>query len=271
MKIPMALALVAISAGAFAAPPPTGHWRFEPRPAWSDEFDGHGKPDPSKWSYDLGGDGWGNDELECYTDRIGNASVGDGVLTITARKEPACDRRGYTSARLVSKHKGDFLYGRIEVRARLPKGRGLWPAIWMLPTDWSYGEWPRSGEIDIMEQVGFDPDNIHASVHTQAYNHIAHTQKTATRVIEDATTRFHLYRVDWVPSGITGYIDGRQVFHFDNEGTGVDAWPFDRRFHVLLNLAVGGFWGGQQGVDPAAFPATMQVDYVRVYRLVDGK
>lgn len=268
MKIHAALALIAISSGVFAAPAPAHRWRFESRPAWSDEFDGRGKPDPAKWSYDLGGDGWGNNELECYTDGISNASVHGGMLTITARRQPGCDGRAYTSARLVSKHKGDFLYGRIEVRARLPAGRGTWPAIWMLPTDWAYGDWPRSGEIDIMEHVGFDPGRIHVSVHTQAYNHVIATQKTAVRAIPGATTRFHRYRVDWTPDDIRGYIDGVRVFVFANEGKGPAAWPFDRRFHLLLNLAVGGNWGGKEGVDDPAFPAAMQVDYVRVYRLV---
>ncbi len=243
-------------------------WHFESVPAWQDEFDYQGRPDPAKWGYDLGASGWGNHELQDYTDRIDNAFVGDGVLTIEARKEGR-DGAHYTSARLVSKGKGDFLYGRIEARAKLPAGRGTWPAIWMLPTDWRYGDWPRSGEIDIMEHVGFDPGRIHVSVHTQAYNHIAGTQKTAIRAVDGATTGFHVYRVDWTPDAIRGYVDGALVLEFPNEGSGPDAWPFDQRFHLLLNVAVGGDWGGKQGVDDAAFPARMQVDYVRVYRLAE--
>jgi beta-glucanase (GH16 family) len=243
-------------------------WRFESVPAWQDEFDYRGKPDPAKWGYDLGAGGWGNHELQDYTDRIDNAFVADGVLTIEARKE-ARDGARYTSARLMSKDKGDFLYGRFEARAKLPAGRGTWPAIWMLPTDWRYGDWPRSGEIDIMEHVGFDPGRIHASAHTQAYNHVAGTQKTAIRVVDGATTGFHVYRVDWTPDAIRGYVDDALVLEFANEGRGPDAWPFDQRFHLLLNVAVGGDWGGQQGVDDGAFPARMQVDYVRVYRLVE--
>lgn len=241
-------------------------WRFAPEPAWQDEFDGSGKPDPAKWGYDLGGDGWGNNELQSYTDSADNAFVRDGLLHIVARRQ-AHGGRAYTSTRLVSKGKGDFLYGRIEARAKLPSGRGTWPAIWMLPTDWAYGGWPDSGEIDIMEHVGFDAERVHVSVHTEAYNHVIGTQKTATRVIEGATTQFHVYRVDWTPDWIRGYVDDVPMFAFENEGSGPEAWPFDRPFHLLLNVAVGGNWGGKQGVDESVFPATLQVDYVRVYPL----
>jgi beta-glucanase (GH16 family) len=256
------------STAATAQPPREDGWTFESTPVWHDEFDYSGRPDPSKWGYDLGGDGWGNNELQYYTDRIDNASVGDGVLTITERKEVMEDR-SYTSARLVSKGKGDFRYGRFEVRAKLPSGRGTWPAIWMLPTDWAYGDWPKSGEIDIMEHVGFDPDIVHLSVHTEAYNHVINTQKTATRKVPGAMTAFHRYRVDWTPDTIRGYIDDVQTFEFVNEGTGPAAWPFDQRFHLLLNIAVGGNWGGKQGVDDKVFPARMEVDYVRVYPMVE--
>ncbi|HEY9540867.1 MAG TPA: glycoside hydrolase family 16 protein [Luteimonas sp.] len=243
-------------------------WTFEGTPAWQDEFDYTGRPDPAKWGHDLGGDGWGNHELQAYTDRIDNASVGDGVLTITAHRQDG-GANGYTSARLVSKGKGDFLYGRIEARAKLPSGRGTWPAIWMLPTGQAHGGWPASGEIDIMEHVGYDPGRVHVSVHAKAYNHVIGTQKTSITAVPGAMSGFHRYRVDWTPAGIRGYIDDAQVFAFANEGSGPDAWPFDRRFHLLLNLAVGGDWGGKLGVDADAFPASMQVDYVRVYRLVE--
>jgi beta-glucanase (GH16 family) len=243
------------------------HWTFESTPAWQDEFDYGGAPDATKWTYDLGGDGWGNHELQDYTDRIDNAHVGDGVLTIEAKKE-ARGRNGFSSARLVTKGRGDFLYGRFEIRAKLPPGRGTWPAIWMLPTDQTYGGWPKSGEIDIMEHVGFDPDNIHITAHTEAYYFRINTQKTATRIIDGATTQFHLYRVDWTPDAIRGYIDDALVLEFANEHRSYREWPFDQRFHLLLNIAVGGDWGGQKGVDDMAFPARMEVDYVRVYRLV---
>lgn len=237
---------------------------FADTPVWADEFDYEGQPDPQKWSYDTGGHGWGNNELQYYTNRIENARVGNGVLTITARREPKEDH-AYTSARLVSKNKGDFLYGRIEAKAQLPTGKGTWPAIWMLPTDNQYGGWPKSGEIDIMEHVGYDQDRVHVTVHTEAYHHSIGTQRGKSKLVENASTGFHLYRIDWTPDAIRGYIDDEPIFDFPNEGTGPAVWPFDQRFHVLLNIAVGGNWGGAQGVDPAAFPASMQVDYVRVY------
>lgn len=243
-------------------------WTFESTPAWQDEFEYSGKPDPAKWGYDLGGDGWGNNELQFYTDSEDNAYARDGILHVVAKKQ-AKGNRAYTSARVISKDKGDFLYGRFEIRAKLPSGRGTWPAIWMLPTDWKYGDWPDSGEIDIMEHVGFDPQRVHISVHTKAYNHVIGTQRTATRVVEGVMEDFHLYRVDWTPDSIRGYIDDIPMFAFRNEGKGPDAWPFDQRFHFLLNVAVGGNWGGKEGVDESVFPAAMQVDYVRAYRLVE--
>lgn len=240
-------------------------YKFEKKPVWADEFSNTGKPDPTKWGYDLGGGGWGNNELEFYTDK--NATVADGKLTITAKKEKMQNRE-YTSTRLVSKNKGDFLYGRFEARMLLPEGRGTWPAFWMLPTDWTYGDWPKSGEIDIMEHVGYDPEVVHISVHTEKYNHVKHTEKTAVKTVAGAMKGFHLYRVDWTPETITGYIDNRLIFTFKNEHQGFTSWPFDKRFHLLFNLAVGGNWGGQKGVDEKAFPAKLEVDWVRVYKLV---
>ena len=263
------LAQTTTTAVASPAPqsPQAASWGFETTPAWQDEFDYTGLPDPAKWSFQQGGDGWGNHELQYYTHSKKNAQAGDGVLSIVARKQKT-DTRNYTSARLASKGKGDFLYGRFEIRAKLPAGRGTWPAIWMLPTDQAYGGWPKSGEIDIMEHVGYDPGRIHVTMHTGAYNHTIGTQKTAIHAVDDATTEFHRYRVDWTPDAIRGYIDDVQVYEFANEGTGPAAWPFDQRFHFLLNIAVGGDWGGKEGVDRDIFPATMQVDYVRAYKLV---
>lgn len=243
-------------------------WTFETTPVWADEFDYTGRPDPSKWGYDIGGGGWGNNELQYYTNSVDNAGVANGKLTITAKKE-SLGGREYTSARLITKGKGDFLYGRFEIRAKLPAGKGTWPAIWMLPTDWAYGNWPESGEIDIMEHVGYDPDVIHISTHTGAYYFKINTQKTAVKKINNTTTAFHLYRVDWTPYAIRGFIDGEKIFEFINEGKGYKVWPFDKRFHLLLNIAVGGDWGGAKGVDPAIFPAVMEVDYVRVYKMIE--
>lgn len=243
-------------------------WTFEATPAWADEFDYTGLPNTTKWGYDIGGDGWGNNELQYYTNSLSNAAVENGVLTITARKE-AKEGREYTSARLISKGKGDFLYGRFEVKAKLPTGKGTWPAIWMLPTDWAYGGWPKSGEIDIMEHVGYDQDKVHISVHTEAYHHSINTQKSGTKVIPGASTTFHTYRVDWTPYSIKGFIDGEQMFQFINEGKGSAVWPFDKKFHILLNMAFGGNWGGAQGIDPSVLPQKMEVDYVRVYKLIE--
>jgi beta-glucanase (GH16 family) len=248
-----------------ASPSPVTY-SFESTPVWQDEFEYTGAPDPAKWGYDTGGGGWGNNELQFYTSETKNARVEGGLLTITAIKEKK-ETRDFTSARLVSKNKGDFLYGRVEARAKLPVGRGTWPAIWMLPTDWAYGGWPASGEIDIMEHVGFDPAKVHVTVHTKAYNHSIGTQKGKNKVIPTAMTDFHRYRIDWTPENIRGFIDDEEVFFFPNEKSGADTWPFDKRFHILLNLAIGGNWGGAQGVDESIFPATFAIDYVRVYKL----
>jgi beta-glucanase (GH16 family) len=264
------LATGACAAQERAAPeaPPVRQWTFGSTPTWQDEFDRDGPPDPAKWGYDLGGTGWGNHELQYYTDREANAFVGDGLLTIVARRQKA-GKNKYTSARLVSRGKGDFQYGRIEFRARLPVARGTWPALWMLPTGNRYGGWPHSGEIDIMEHVGYDPGQVHVTVHTGAYHHGIGTQRGTQTPVDGVDTEFHRYRVDWTPDWIHGYIDDVRVFEFANEGTGPETWPFDQPFHLLMNLAVGGDWGGAQGVDAAAFPAWMEVDYVRVYPLLD--
>lgn len=244
------------------------NWEFETTPVWSDEFDYTGAPDPAKWGYDIGGSGWGNNELQYYTNSTNNAKVENGNLVITAIKENY-GGKGYTSARLVTRNKGDFLYGRIEASAKLPSGRGTWPAIWMLPTDWVYGDWPKSGEIDIMEHVGYDPTKVLFSVHTQAYNHSIGTQKSGGLTIPTALTAFHKYRVDWTPYAVRGYFDDQLVFTFVNEGKGYATWPFDKRFHLLFNLTIGGNWGGAQGVDDTIFPASMEVDYVRVYKMIE--
>jgi len=235
---------------------------------WSDEFDYTGLPDSRKWSYDTDGNasGWGNNESQYYTaSRLKNAEVRDGYLTITTHLE---DYEGfkYTSARLVTRGKGEWLYGRVEVKAKLPDGRGMWPAIWMLPTDWYYGGWPASGEIDIMENVGYDPFKILGTIHTEAYNHSIGTQKGASTQVPTCYIDFHVYAMEWEPSEIRIYVDERLYFTFKNEGTGYRVWPFDKRFHLLLNIAVGGNWGGLEGIDDSVFPRSMVVDYVRVYQ-----
>ncbi len=240
---------------------------------WSDEFEYAGLPDSSRWSYDVGGHGWGNEEEQFYTQaRTQNARVEDGFLTIEARREYK-EGRPYTSARLVTKGKGDWTYGRFEVRARLPSGRGTWPAIWMLASQDVYGQsyWPDNGEIDIMEHVGHDPDVVHATVHTRAYHHSIGTQRSAQLRVPGARDNFHVYSIEWTPEEIRGYVDTTHYYTFKNERL-VNAqadfrqWPFDQPFHLVLNLAVGGMWGGAQGVDHAIWPQMMEVDYVRVYQ-----
>lgn len=241
-------------------------YKFDSVPDYVDEFDYSGIPDPSKWAYDVGAGGWGNQELEYYT-AGDNSNVSGGILSINAFKE-SFSGSSYTSSRMVTRGKYDFLYGRIEVRAKLPTGRGLWPAIWLLSSDNSYGVWPASGEIDIMEQVGFDPLNIHFSVHNNTYNGAKGNAKTANFIVSTATSDFHNYRVDWTPYSIKGFIDDEQYFEYINEGRGFTTWPYDKKFYLLLNLAVGGTWGGANGVDNSVFPATMQVDYVKIYKLL---
>lgn len=242
------------------------------QPVWCDEFDYEGLPNSDLWNYDSGGNGWGNNELQNYTrEDLDTAFVADDFLHIVANYTPG-GSNDYTSARLITKYKGDWQYGRIEIRAQLPTGLGTWPAIWMLPTDWVYGGWPASGEIDIMEHVGYDENQVHGTIHTGAYNHNLGTQIGYSKEIDTATSDFHVYEMVWEPRSIVLYIDGVQFAQFGfnpfaNVGTeNSDAWPFDQRFHLLLNIAVGGSWGGAQGVDSSDFPAEMLVDYVRVYQ-----
>ena len=241
------------------------NWQFETTPVWQDDFNGN-VVDGTKWSFETGGNGWGNNELQNYTSGT-NTSLNAGILNITARREGSGGRE-YSSTRMITRGKGDFTYGRFEIKAKLPKGRGTWPAIWMLHSDPIYGVWPASGEIDIMEHVGYDPEKVHASVHTSAYNHVRGTQKTAFKMVPGATDDFHIYRVDWTPYSVKGFIDGAQYFEFVNNNTGYAAWPFNKPFFLILNVAIGGNWGGVQGVDNTIFPTTMQIDYVRVYKLI---
>lgn len=240
---------------------------------WADEFEQSGAPLTNKWDYDTGGGGWGNNELQTYTNTRTNSWVEGGKLFIKAVKTNG----NWSSARLVSRKKGDWLYGRIEVKAKLPVGKGTWPAIWMLPTDWEYGNWPSSGEIDIMEHVGYDPGVIHGTAHTEAYYHSIGTQKGASVTIADAQSAFHVYAIEWNAEKIDWYVDDQLYFTFSNEHKTYKEWPFDKRFHLLLNIAMGGNWGGAQGVDANLTEATMEVDYVRVYQqnlptpVIEGK
>lgn len=246
----------------------------EPGPGWklvwSDEFTQAGAPDPEKWRYEVGM--VRNGEAQLYTDnRRENVRVEDGVLLIEARKETmeipgkAGKTAKYTSGSIDTRGKADWLYGRIEVRAKVPKGRGIWPAIWMMPPDSKAG-WPACGEIDIMEYVGYDPDTIHGTVHTASYNHVKKTQKGGQIKIEKPWEEFRIYAIEWDKESIRFYVDEKLYFTFKNEGTGDAVWPFNKPFYLKLNSAVGGGWGGQKGIDDSIFPQTFYVDYVRVYR-----
>ncbi len=236
---------------------------------WQDEFSYNGLPDSTKWSYDIEGNdwNWGNNELQNYTySRIENSFVDGQYLHIIARKE-AFEGKEYTSTRLITKNKGDWLYGRFEIRAKLPKGRGIWPAIWMLPTNWEYGDWPKSGEIDIMEHIGYMPDSVFASAHTEAYNHIIGTNKTKGLFLPDCEAEFHNYILEWKENEYKVYVDSIEFFVFKKESDDFRVWPFNKSFHLLLNVAVGGNWGGLKGVNDSIFPQEMLIDYVRVYQL----
>lgn len=242
----------------------SGKWEM----VWNDEFDYQGLPDSTRWSFDTDGNAWewGNYEQQWYTaNRLENASVENGLLSIKAQKED-WETKQYTSARLRTLNKGDWKYGRIEVCAKMPKGKGTWAAIWMMPSEDKYGAWPKSGEIDIMEQVGSHPDTIFSTVHTGAFNHIINTQVGDTLPTLGATEKFHTYVLEWEEHELRSYVDDQLYFTFTNNGEGSDAWPFDQKFHLLLNLAIGGSLGGE--IDDSLLPHEYQIDYVRVYKKV---
>jgi beta-glucanase (GH16 family) len=245
------------------------------RLVWSDEFDVPGIPDASKWSFDThrNAAGWYNNELQYYANaRAENSAVVNGMLRIVARREdlsaanlPDWGRQRYSSARLVTTGKASWTYGFFETRAKLPCGRGTWPAIWTLSSPPEV-RWPDDGEIDIMEHVGYEPGVVHGTVHTGGYNHVRGNHRSASTTLADVCSEFHRYQMHWTPTRITVGIDDRDFYEFTNDGTGNAAWPFDSPQYLILNLAVGGDWGGAQGVDDAVFPATFEIDYVRVYQ-----
>lgn len=239
-------------------------------PSFADEFDGK-TIDRAKWRFDTSrnAQGWANHERQYYADnRPENVRIEHGALVIEARRETLPKARyrdwggqAYTSAKLVTRK--PLGYGFYEVRAQLPCGRGSWPAIWMLP---STGIWPDQGEIDIMEQVGWDPNVVHGTLHTAAFNHRKGTQRGAQKRVSTSCTAFHRYQLDWRPESMTIGIDGRAFMRVANDQPGgAAAWPFTRPYDLILNLAVGGDWGGQKGIDDNAFPQRMTVDYVRYW------
>jgi beta-glucanase (GH16 family) len=274
MNTPLLFTLILASAMTSHAqlPPGPAPARPAPRLIWSDEFDTPGPPDAVSWAYDVGGHGFGNNELQFYTraesraTRPDNARIQSGHLIIEARKE-AWENRQYTSAKLITQGKLELKHGRVEVRAKLPAGRGTWPAIWMLNARLDM-VWPKDGEIDIMEHVGYEPGVVHGTVHTEAYNHVLKTEKGGQTTIADASTAFHTYAIDWTRERIDFYVDDQKYYSFSKSVNGADhsQWPFDEPFYLILNVAVGGNWGGQKGVDDTIFPQRMEVDWVRVYQ-----
>lgn len=241
---------------------------------WREEFNSD-TIDLTKWGYDIGGGGWGNNELQYYTDRPENSyihkeyiigNIFNGFLVIRARKENYLGYQ-YTSARMKTRFKGDWKYGRIEVRARLPKGQGIWPAIWMLPTDWVYGGWPASGEIDIMEFLGHDVNRIYGSAHFGGDYPIHDFTTDVYYTNQDFSAGFHIYAFEWDPDEMRWYMDGNLYKTLRDWYTTKASFPapFDQEFHLILNVAVGGNWPGYPDAT-TVFPESLIVDWVRVYQ-----
>ena len=230
---------------------------------WSDEFDYSGLPAAESWGYEIGYER--NNELQYYTSDLKNVRVEDGLCLIKTLLEEGED--SITSASINTLGKQDFLYGRIEVRARIPSALGTWPAIWMMGTNRSELGWPACGEIDIMEHVGYDPNRIHANIHTKSYNHSIGTNKGNQIQVKDPWSDFHIYALEWFEDHMDFFMDDSLYFSFENDGTGNhDTWPFDKPHYLLINFAYGGSWGGNEGVDTRLLPLQYEIDYVRYYK-----
>lgn len=237
---------------------------------WEDDFTKSSEINERNWRFEVGDGcpdlcGWGNNELQYYADAGGsNAYIENGKLVIVASGDKT-GTRDYTSVKLTTEGLKEMLYGTIEVRAKVPGGVGVWPAIWMLPVDKSAG-WPLCGEIDIMEHVGYESDLVYGTVHTEAYNHMIGTEKGGKLRKQTFESSFHTYKVKWSEERIEFYIDGVRYYTFAKRSDDPAEWPFDKPFYLILNVAVGGNWGGAQGIDETSFPAKMEVDWVRYYR-----
>ena len=239
---------------------------------WSDEFNGQGLPDTTKWTFDIGNWGWGNNELQYYTaGRLENARQENGTLIMEARKND----HGYpwSSSRLTTRGKASFLYGKIEFRAKVPVGRGSWAAGWLLGDNYiDELSWPYCGEIDVLENVGYELDpntgngKTHASIHCGAYYFKLNNQPTAIVDVENMNNDFHIYTIEWIPKSITISVDGRKYFDYHDTSNKL-SWPFDKPQNLILDLAIGGGWGGARGIDSTLTSQKMIVDYVRVYEL----
>lgn len=237
---------------------------------WNDEFDS-GTTLGSDWTYQKASPYWVNNELQTYISGGVNgtyvAAINDGHLTITAFKAGS----SVYSARVYAKESEGWTYGIFEASIKLPTGKGTWPAFWMMPAnnDYTANPWPACGEIDIMEEVGYNPNYTSSSIHCDAYNHTKNTQKTAERYTAKAQEEYHKYRLEWTEDYIRTYVDGNLLLTFNNDKKGSNStWPFNKPFYLILNLAWGGDWGGAQGVDESCLPATMEIDYVRVFQKI---
>ena len=238
---------------------------------WHDEFDEGSELNPDDWTHEVQNSGWVNNELQNYVNhKTPNGKlvteVRNGRLRITALKE---NGKVY-SGRVYAKVRDGWQHGYFEASIKLPKGKGTWPAFWMMPVgnDWATNPWPMCGEIDIMEEVGVVPNEVSSSIHTQDYNHTKNTQKTHAMTIADAEGAFHTYALLWTPDEITTYVDGKEQLHVTKAalGSGHNQWPFHYAFYPIFNLAWGGDWGGMQGVDEGALPITMEIDYIRIFQ-----
>lgn len=223
---------------------------------WGDEFDVDGAPNSTKWGYDLGAGGWGNNEPQYYTNRTENAIVQGGVLKIITKKESYLGSN-YTSARLLTKGKFSFKYGKVEFRAKMPVGGGTWPALWMLGDNISTVGWPACGEIDVMEHLGNQQNKIYGTLHYPGYS--GATADGATTMISNASTEFHVYTLDWRADSIKFYVDNQLFKTFANSVS----VPFNQNFFLIINCAIGGNFGG--AIDPNFVSSTFEIDYVRVY------
>lgn len=231
---------------------------------WADEFDVDGAPNPEIWDYEVGL--VRNREAQYYTrDRRENVRVEGGYLVIEAHKEDF-EGSSYTSGSIQTHGRKEILYGRVEVRAKVAPGRGTWPAIWLLGSNIDQVGWPKCGEVDIMEYVGYMPDRLFSAIHVQAFNGAKGNGKGFTLELENAAAEFHVFALNWYPDRMDFFVDGQRTLTFWNLGTGKDVWPFDEAQYLILNLAIGGAWGGTEGIDDTIFPVQYLVDYVRVYK-----
>jgi beta-glucanase (GH16 family) len=259
-SLPILVLVLLISASSCGSPEPARTLRL----VWSEEFATDGLPDPATWGYEAGQ--IRNQEAQYYTEaRSENARVENGGLVIEARKEEYAGAH-YTSASLNTLGKREFFRGRIEVRAKIPTGVGSWPAIWMMGTNVTTVGWPECGEIDIMENVGYEPDTIYATVHTPgSVNDPGQVERGGHIDIPSPFNDFHVYAVEWQDDRLDFYCDGTMYFTYRKNANYPSYWRFDRPFYLLLNLAIGGTWGGAHGIDDAIFPLRYEIDYVRYY------